>query len=368
MVTPTSPTLIGGVAIVAACGILAMAATGGITRMLHKHAILDRPNNRSLHSVPTPRGGGWGLLLGTLPGWIYFDLSSDGSPFVLSGLLAGLLLLVAISWQDDRVGVSALARLIVQGLAVTIALLPLDANLLTFQGWLPAWLDRPLTAIAWVWFINLYNFMDGIDGIAACEAISLGIGTAAVLAVAGPATSGFAATPWQGLTVAAAALGFLVWNWHPARVFLGDVGSVPLGFLSGWLLLCLAISGAWVAAILLALVFWADATLTLLRRASRGKTTLWEAHREHAYQVAVQAGWRHDRVVLCMLCVNAFLLLVAISGTWAEKLAASAALAAIIRVVALSAGVGATLLFLWQLQRQPKGQPPSPQERAPTGT
>ena len=110
-----------------------------------------------------------------------------------------------------------------------------------------------------------------------------------------------------GLTTAAAALGFLRWNWHPARIFLGDVGSVPLGFLLGWLLLSLAASGHPVPALILPMYFLADATITLVRRAARGEK-IWEAHREHFYQLAVQSGLRHDQVSGIIMIANIFLI------------------------------------------------------------
>jgi UDP-N-acetylmuramyl pentapeptide phosphotransferase/UDP-N-acetylglucosamine-1-phosphate transferase len=146
--------------------------------------------------------------------------------------------------------------------------------------------------------------MDGIDGITAVETISLALGFA-LLGQFIP----------QSALLIAVSLGFLLWNWHPAKIFLGDSGSIPLGFLLGWLLLLLAGRGHWAAALILPAYYLADSTLTLLRRAVRGEK-IWLAHRQHAYQRAVQAGARHDQVTLTILAAN--LLLIG-AAWWSES-------------------------------------------------
>jgi UDP-N-acetylmuramyl pentapeptide phosphotransferase/UDP-N-acetylglucosamine-1-phosphate transferase len=209
--------------------------------------------------------------------------------------------------------------------AVTMAALPGGA---LFQGWLPPGLDAIATALIWVWFINLYNFMDGIDGIAGSEAAAIGLGLALV-AGAGAARPPEIALP--GIAIAAAAIGFLVWNWAPARIILGDVGSVPLGYLLGFLLRELALRGWWKAALILPLYFLADATLTLLRRLARGER-VWQAHREHFYQRAVQRGLGHAAVVVRVIAADAVLIACAWS---AENISGFAGLAVAALTVAL---------------------------------
>jgi UDP-N-acetylmuramyl pentapeptide phosphotransferase/UDP-N-acetylglucosamine-1-phosphate transferase len=162
----------------------------------------------------------------------------------------------------------------------------------------------------WLWFLNLFNFMDGIDGIAGGETAALGVGAASVAWLAALAPS----VALYGLTAAAAALGFLWWNWHPARIFLGDVGSVPLGYLLAWLLLDLASHGAWAAALILPLYYVADASLTLLVRLLRGER-VWRAHREHFYQRAAQGGLSHAQVVGAILLADAALVALALWST-----------------------------------------------------
>ncbi|GEO38739.1 UDP-N-acetylmuramyl pentapeptide phosphotransferase/UDP-N-acetylglucosamine-1-phosphate transferase [Skermanella aerolata] len=293
------------VALLAGTAGLSWMATGAVLHYLRRNAILDHPNERSSHKIPTPRGGGWGIMLTLLPamaliGWIvgHFD-------HVLPAF-AGAVGLMAISWMDDRRSRPAGLRFGMQIAAVAIGLTALPPSALVFQGWLPFWPDRIFAAVGWLWFVNLFNFMDGIDGLAGSEAFSIGIGLAVVAVVA---NLGYVPL-WLALAAAGAALGFLGWNWHPAKVFMGDVGSVPLGFILGWLLLATAASGQWVAAVLVPLYFLADATFTLLRRLFAGKR-IWEAHREHIYQRAVQAGHSHSDVVVKVIAANAVLVALA---------------------------------------------------------
>lgn len=293
------------VALLGGTACLSWMATGIVLHYLRRNAILDHPNERSSHKVPTPRGGGWGIMLTLLPamaliGWIVGHFDNVLPAF------AGAAGLMAISWMDDRRSRSAKLRFGMQIVAVAIGLTALPGNALVFQGWLPFWPDRIVAAVGWLWFINLFNFMDGIDGLAGSEAASIGCGLAVVAVVAG---LGFVPL-WLALAAAGAAFGFLVWNWHPARVFMGDVGSVPLGFILGWLLLATAASGQWVAALLVPSYFLADATFTLLRRLFARKR-IWEAHREHIYQRAVQAGHSHSDVVLKVIAANAVLVALA---------------------------------------------------------
>ncbi len=292
--------------------VVTAAATGIVLRVLRDHAILDHPNERSSHERPTPRGGGIAVVSVLVALWLGLWLSSDANtypalfwlPLVCASLLA------AISWWDDIRGLSQWPRLAAQAGAVAAGIVALPDDGLIFQGLLPAVADHALAALAWLWFVNLFNFMDGIDGIAGTEAASVGLG-AFLVGLLGASGAEWLGPP--GLAATGVALGFLFWNWHPARIFLGDVGSVPLGYLLGWLLLALAASGAWGPALLLPAYYLADATLTLLRRASRGAPIL-RAHREHFYQRAVQGGLSHARVVLLIGATNGCLIGLALAS------------------------------------------------------
>jgi len=308
------PLLLAGPAVFGAT----VAATWLVAGVLRRRAVLDHPNERSSHDAPTPRGGGWGVVPVLLLAWGGLSaLGAAPAPTDLGPLLAAAVGLALISWWDDLRGLPALPRLAAQGLAVFVGLGALPGDGLLLQGLAPVWLDHALVGLAWMWFINLFNFMDGIDGITGSELAGIGIGLALALAVsaalAGAAIADVAPLLWPALALGAAGAAFLVWNWHPARIFLGDVGSVPLGFLTAWLLLAAAIQGAWLPALILPLYYLTDATVTLGRRVLRG-ARFWQAHREHAYQHAVQAGKSHARVARAVVITNAMLIACALAA------------------------------------------------------
>ena len=292
-----------------------LAASFGSTRavlgVLRRHAILDLPNERSSHETPTPRGGGLAVVAVVVVAWGMVGLSVPAPALEILVVCGCALGLAAISWIDDLRGLRVRWRLMGQVLAVAVVLAWLPARGPFFGGLLPGALDPIAAAVVWIWFINLFNFMDGIDGIAGTEAACLGAGVALTALIAGLGEP----VMLYGLTAAAAALGFLWWNWQPARIFFGDVGSVPLGFLFGWLLLGLAAEGLWAVALILPLYYLADATITLARRARRGER-VWRAHREHFYQMAVRRGLGHAAVVGAMLLANLFLIALAGLAAW----------------------------------------------------
>jgi len=298
------------IVIILGAGLIAWLGTGALIPLLRRRAVLDRPNERSLHVIPIPRGAGIavvGAILLACLGLSQLVLS----PTISRPVLVGMALLAAVSWIDDVRSLPAAVRLAVQLVAIGLALragLPAGP---VFQGWLPPALDGIATALLWLWFLNLFNFMDGIDGLAGSEAAAIGIGLMLFAAV------GIGHDPelvLLGAAVAAAAIGFLVWNWAPARIFLGDVGSVPLGYLLGFLLLDQAAHGRWEIALILPLYFLADATITLLRRLWRGER-VWEAHRQHFYQRAVQRGHGHTAVVRRVIVAD----IVLIGCGWAAE-------------------------------------------------
>jgi UDP-N-acetylmuramyl pentapeptide phosphotransferase/UDP-N-acetylglucosamine-1-phosphate transferase len=289
MSPPSFAALSLGFAVVLAAS---LAATGAVLRWLRRRAILDRPNERSSHAAPVPRGGGIAVIGTALPAWIAAILLGSAPPATLL-VVAGAALLATVSFLDDLRSRSAALRFAAQALAVAIGLAALPG--LVFQGLLPGPLDAAFTALAWLWFVNLYNFMDGIDGITGTETACLGAGLALVAWPSGDAL--------LAAVLAAASLGFLRWNWQPAKLFLGDVGSVSLGYLLGYLLLAEAGRGGWAAALILPLYYLADATWTLLRRLLRGER-IWQAHREHFYQRAVRAGLPHAAVVRRILAAD----------------------------------------------------------------
>ena len=158
-----------------------------------------------------------------------------------------------------------------------------------------------------MWFVNLFNFMDGIDGITGVETAALGLGTALILALAGVTDDG---TAILALSVGAAGAAFLAWNWHPSKLILGDVGSVPLGYVLGWLLLHLAARGLWAPALILPLYYLADASLTMAWRIFR-REPFWQAHRRHFYQRALARDGNHAAVARLVAAGDAALVALA---------------------------------------------------------
>jgi UDP-N-acetylmuramyl pentapeptide phosphotransferase/UDP-N-acetylglucosamine-1-phosphate transferase len=290
-------------AIVAGAGLIGWLGTGVLIPLLRRRAVLDRPNERSLHDTPTPRGGGIAVTAAIILAWL--ALTGLGLlPWPARPMLFGTLLLAGVSWVDDLRGLPAVVRLAVQLVAIGLVLRAGLPGGLVFQGWLPPALDGIATALLWLWFVNLFNFMDGIDGLAGGETAAIAAGLLLFSAVGIGLDPGLAAL---SAAIAAAAVGFLMWNWAPARIFLGDVGSVPLGYVLGFLLLAQAARGHWEIALILPLYFLADATITLLRRLLRGER-VWEAHRDHFYQRAVQRGLGHAVVVQRVIAANVVLI------------------------------------------------------------
>jgi UDP-N-acetylmuramyl pentapeptide phosphotransferase/UDP-N-acetylglucosamine-1-phosphate transferase len=278
------------------------AATGAVLSSLSARAILDHPNERSSHSTPTPRGAGLAVIGVLLAAWCLVAALTGRLGLYWPVFLAALAI-AAVSWRDDLHGLPAWPRLIVQALAVAVGMTALPVDGLIFQGLLPPAMDTAVAALGWLWFINLFNFMDGIDGISAVETAAIGGGLCLVALIGGMVDG----AGLYGLILAAAALGYLPWNWHPARIFLGDVGSVTLGYLIGWLLLGAAAEGYWAAALLLPLYYLADATLTLASRLRR-REPVWQAHRKHYYQRAVRRGMSQTRVVGAVIAIDGLLI------------------------------------------------------------
>ncbi|WP_404980062.1 MULTISPECIES: MraY family glycosyltransferase [unclassified Caballeronia] len=241
----------------------------------------DIPNDRSLHTRPTPRVGGWGIVPVAVIAMLLLTPS-----IWLAALLAAAL--AAVSQIDDRRGLPARVRFgaHVVAVALLIALNPAPVP----------WWALAAVGFLMVWLVNLYNFMDGSDGLAGGMAL-FGFGGYAVAALSGPVPQidlGVASA-----AVAGAAAGFLLFNFHPARIFLGDSGSIPLGFLAGALGYWGWLKGTWPVwfPALVFAPFIGDASVTLLRRLARGEK-FWQAHREHYYQRMVRLGAGHARTAL----------------------------------------------------------------------
>ena len=241
---------------------------------------LDEPNARSLHETPVPRTGGIAVVAGAA-----VALAFGAAPVWLPAALA--LALGAVSFLDDLYGLPAAARL--------LAHLGAAAALVWYILWPMGLLELAVLTLAVAWITNLYNFMDGSDGLAGGMSV-IGFGAYGLAAHLG----GDAALAALCVGLAAASAGFLVYNFHPARIFLGDIGSIPLGFLAGALGIVGWRNDLWPLwfPVLVFGPFIADATVTLIKRAIRG-ARIWEAHRDHYYQRMVRAGLGH-RATACI--------------------------------------------------------------------
>ncbi len=310
-----------------AAALATWASTGLVRRELLRRGIFDQPNERSSHTQPKPHGGGLALIPVILISWLLVFMGLEPREPGLGLILIGAAGLAAVGWIDDLRNLPAAPRLLAQAAAVALGLFGMSGADPFFQGFLPPVLDRLAAGLAWLWIINLFNFMDGIDGITGVETASIAAGLA-IIGVLGTGTAG-GLTPaiFLPALLAAATLGFLVWNWPPSKLFLGDVGSVPLGYLVGWLLLLWAGHGQWAVALILPLYYLADATITLVRRALRG-AKVWQAHREHFYQRAVQGGASHGQVargvLMCNLLLIACAALAVYGNPWIALSAATA--------------------------------------------
>ncbi|WP_162200139.1 MraY family glycosyltransferase [Kiloniella spongiae] len=245
-----------------------------------------------------------------LLGWAGYGASSTTPLPGFWYIFAGSIALMSISWLDDLKNLSPKSRLLIQVIVVCASLWAITHDGQTiklFPEIIPQWLDYLFIALSWIWFINLYNFMDGIDGITGVETSTITLGLILIAFY----------YSWQPdalylpLFVLAATLGFLIWNWEPAAIFLGDVGSVPLGYILGWFMIFLITKGMWAAAFILPLYYLCDATLTLIKRAIR-KQRIWEAHKEHYYQIGAQNGLSHKSVSLVILACNTLLVALAL--------------------------------------------------------
>ena len=285
--------------------IVALSMTAGLILLLRPLLVryaLAEPSSRSSHQTPTPQGGGIAVVLATLcvsaAALSAFPERTSGQFSELGFIFAGTAVLALLGALDDVVQLPAAPRLLVQALAVGLAISALAPDMRVLPA-LPGWLERSLLLLAGLWFVNLFNFMDGIDWMTVAEVVPVTLGLGAIGLWGG--------LPANALTIdlalLGATLGFAPFNRPVARLFLGDVGSLPIGLLIGWLLVLLAGSGHLLAAFLLPFYYVADATITLLTRVLRGER-VWQAHRQHFYQRAIDRGARVGGVVGRVFLVN----------------------------------------------------------------
>src|ERR1700683_1069241 len=267
---------------------------------LKRHA-LAKPNARSSHRAPPPQGAGIAVIAVRLGGaGVAMSIFSLGvSPDLnLPKVVAAALLMTCLGAIDDIRPLPAGLRLILQAVVIAAVIYTLPDQLRVVPL-LPWWIERLLLLVGGLWFVNLVNFMDGIDWMTVAEVIPI-TATLTMLGIAG-------ALPSYGtvlaLALGGAMIGFAYFNRPTAKIFLGDVGSLPIGLIIGWLLLLLAGGSHLVAAVLVPLYFFAAATITLFRRLIR-REPFWEGHRTHFYQRATDRGFTTMAVVARVFAVN----------------------------------------------------------------
>jgi UDP-N-acetylmuramyl pentapeptide phosphotransferase/UDP-N-acetylglucosamine-1-phosphate transferase len=317
-------------ALVALASAIICAGLIVLLRPLLQRYALARPNARSSHKVPTPQGAGIAVIAATLLIGIAFAALTDLHLPVM--LLIAVLLMALVGLIDDIRPIGVLPRLLLQAVAVGAVVFTASGDLRIIPA-LPLGIERGLVLIAGLWFVNLVNFMDGLDLMTVVEAVPV----TATLVLLGL----FGSLPLPAVLVAAALcgalLGFAPFNRPVAKVFLGDVGSLPIGLLLGWCLLHLAWQGHVAAALLLPLYYLLDATWTLLRRILR-REPFWAAHRSHFYQRATDNGFSVARVVSEVFVLNLALAALAIASVMWD--------AAEIDILLLIAGVGTVAILL----------------------
>ena len=311
---------------------------------------LARPNARSSHKVPTPQGGGIAIMAAVmivivagaivspwmspekgLNGLLSFDLARE--PVVL--VLGAAVLLAVLGVCDDIRPLPAIPRLLLQFFAVFLVVTAKDVRFL--PDLVPSWAETAFLVVGGVWFVNLVNFMDGLDWMTVAEMVPI-TAFLALLGLHGSAPSGIFTLglgPLLASAMCGALLGFAVFNRPVARLFLGDVGSLPIGLIVGWLLLMLADTGTFAAALLLPLYYLMDATITLFRRLAK-RERVWEAHRSHFYQRATDNGFSVMSVVAHVFGLNlALAVLASVTLVWTSGVVQVAALAVGLALVSL---------------------------------
>ena len=301
----------GGLTLVVIVVASAAISAGGIRALLpwlQRHA-MAHPNARSSHRIPTPQGGGIAVVGAAVTvaaaGVVAALVPLPADIGTLWWALGAAVFIALVGAADDARSVGVAPRLMFQAAAVclVVASLPVELRVVPILPW---WVERAILLVGCLWFVNLTNFMDGIDWMTVAEFVPLAAGLVVIgMTGALPDYAIFVA-----LALAGGLIGFAPFNRPVARIFLGDVGSLPIGLLFGWLLVLLASRGYVIAALVLPLYYLADSTLTLLWRAAR-REPFWQAHRTHFYQVATDRGFSVGEIVARVFLVNVILLLLA---------------------------------------------------------
>jgi UDP-N-acetylmuramyl pentapeptide phosphotransferase/UDP-N-acetylglucosamine-1-phosphate transferase len=324
-----------------AAAVLSAAIIWVIRPLMVRHA-MAQPNARSSHRTPTPQGAGIAVIAATLlvAGLIVTGAGLTGLKIPIAVFAASLFIAI-VGFADDVKSIAVLPRLLLQGAAVAAIVFTASSELRIVPG-CPLWIERTLLLFAGLWFVNLVNFMDGLDWMTVAEAVPI----TATMVILGALSEFPTAPTLVSAALCGAMLGFAPFNRPVARIFLGDVGSLPIGLLLGWCLLQLGYEKQYTAALLLPMYYLFDATATLLRRMAR-REPFWSAHRSHFYQRATENGFTVWRVVGDVFALNLVLAAFAIGSILTQSV--------FVEIVLLTAGCIATVFVMYRFA-QPRSR------------
>lgn len=279
--------------------ILSLVITKLSISFFKKKGILDIPNNRSFHIKPTPTGGGWAIIIPTI-------LLAIVSKAITPSILFGAFILILISWLNDLKHIQPSIRLVFHSIAIAISLLSLDlTNNIILPNHIPNIIDKTMIFTAWLWFINLYNFMDGADGMTVSETLCICFGILFI--------SLFTYIPLNIINLCLILIGscsaFLIFNWHPAKIFLGDTGAIFIGYIISYMLLIIAKSGNGLIVLILPLYYIMDTSLVLFKRILK-REKIFEAHqKQYFHRSIIKVKRTHCQTVKKVILFNIFLII-----------------------------------------------------------
>ncbi|WP_417905214.1 UDP-phosphate alpha-N-acetylglucosaminyltransferase [Candidatus Tisiphia endosymbiont of Micropterix aruncella] len=297
--------------------LLSFIATSFLTWLLisslPSFGVVDIPDPRRVHSRITPRGGGLAIVIVVIIALIAYEYFGAKTLINSIKIVPLLLIISTISFLDDLISIPIFVRLIFHIICSTIAIFLFLSPAVLFHHELPLYIDFVLSIIGLIVFLNIYNFLDGIDGISGAESIHLSITILILCYLKSDIIININFIIMLNIIILACSIGFLIFNWHPAKIFLGDVGSISLGFLLGLCLLLISASSVhlFVASSIASLYYLADGGLTILIRLVN-KEKIWQPHLKHFFQKAVRNGKSHREVVSRIIICNILLMILSI--------------------------------------------------------
>ncbi|MDR0297011.1 MAG: UDP-phosphate alpha-N-acetylglucosaminyltransferase [Rickettsia sp.] len=284
---------------------------------LPSFGVVDIPDPRRVHSKITPRGGGLAIVITVIIGLVAYECFATKTLINSIKFIPLLLVISTISFLDDLISMPVFIRLISHITCSAISIFLFLSPALLFHHELPLYIDFMLSTIYLTTFLNIYNFLDGIDGISGAESIHLSITILILCYLKSNIIININFIIVLNIIILACSISFLIFNWHPARIFLGDVGSISLGFLLGLCLLLMSASSVhlFIASSIASLYYMTDGGLTILIRLFN-KEKIWQPHLKHFFQKAVRNGKSHKEVVSKIIICNIVLMILSISSLY----------------------------------------------------